>query len=92
MNDGMLWMSDRGNRPVEKKIAEALSYYRQKFGVEPTLCLAHPSEIPTDMQQVEGVTVRTDRIVLPMHFWIGVEREPSKSAGKSMLAVGMTAR
>lgn len=74
MDVGMLWFDD-GPAPLKEKVARAVTYYREKYGEKPTLCLVHPSTLNGSAGAVNGVEVRAAVTVLPHHFWIGVEEE-----------------
>ena len=75
MHTGMLWL-DNSQSALEKKIQKALDYYKNKYGRTPTLCLVHPSMMGEDVQ-IDGLTVRPYRPVLPGHLWIGIEEMQS---------------
>jgi len=81
MNVGMLWFDNDPKAGLSVKIARAASYYRAKYGRQPTLCFVHPSMLPAEVAQaspeqapfVAGeIEVRSSRSVLPNHFWIGI--------------------
>jgi hypothetical protein len=52
-----------------------MDYYHKKYGRKPDLCLVHPSMLETNQKQLEinKLTVRSYRPVLPGHIWIGIE-------------------
>lgn len=88
MNIGMLWFDNDPKAELYTKIERAASYYRSKYGKSPNLCFVHPSMLPASPSSGEdghqkdervkeafkssGVEVRSNRSVLPNHFWIGV--------------------
>ena len=94
MHTGMLWF-DNSQSTLAQKIQRAVDYYTKKYGRKPDLCLVHPSflssgngrpgaeKVETDLDNVNGVTVRPYRPVLPGHIWIGVEDKPSAEANKA---------
>lgn len=80
MHVGMLWFDNTPNIHLKAKIEKAVEYYRQKYHREPNLCLIHPAMMGSDkagfgklIDDIEGMTVRSYRPVLPGHLWIGVE-------------------
>ncbi len=81
MHVGMLWYDNTPNLALKAKIEKAIEYYRQKYGRQPNLCLIHPSMIEQGrpahekeiLNEVEGMTIRPYRPVLPGHLWIGIE-------------------
>jgi hypothetical protein len=83
MNVGMLWFDNDSKVSLERKVERAASYYRNKYGKSPTLCFVHPSMLPeayaaaedesqSRVYTTDGIEVRSNRSVLPNHFWIGV--------------------
>lgn len=74
MNTGMLWF-DNSQSPLTVKIQKAVDYYSKKYGHIPDLCLVHPSMLEKSQKQMEvnKLTVRPYRKVLPGHIWIGIE-------------------
>src|SRR4030042_5043567 len=87
MNVGMLWFDNDSKASLEGKVERAATYYRKKYGKSPTLCFVHPSMLPEGLPASEnevqsrvittdGIEVRSNRSVLPNHFWIGVNGFP----------------
>ncbi|MFM8321964.1 MAG: hypothetical protein ACKOC5_13705 [Chloroflexota bacterium] len=85
MNIGMLWFDNDPRAALDAKVQRAADYYRTKYGRKPTLCFVHPSMLPTPPESAApvepaeaaglvaaGVEVRSNRSVMPNHFWIGV--------------------
>lgn len=75
MNVGMLWYDNDPALPLPAKITRAAKHYAGKYGQQPDTCYLHPSMLADLPVQVEGVTVKTSRSMLPHHFWIGVNQE-----------------
>lgn len=72
MDIGMLWFDD-SSRSFAEKVRRAADYYKEKYGREPTLCLVNPETWDTAGEKSMPVEMRQARLVLPNHFWIGVE-------------------
>ena len=74
MHTGMLWF-DNSQTTLNAKIQKAVDYYQKKYGRNPDLCLVHPSMLDKNQRQLEinKLTVRPYRPVLPGHIWIGIE-------------------
>ena len=77
MHTGMLWF-DNSQTALNIKIQKAVEYYHKKYGRTPDLCLVHPSMLETQEKnqrtvEVNKLTVRPYRPVLPGHIWIGIE-------------------
>jgi hypothetical protein len=70
----MLWF-DNSQAALNTKIQKAVDYYHKKYGRIPDLCLVHPSMLEKNQKQLEinKLTVRPYRPVLPGHIWIGIE-------------------
>ena len=73
MHVGMLWFDDNPHLALNAKIEKAMQYYRRKYRREPNLCLIHPSMFGREKPEVEKMTIRPYRPVLPGHLWIGIE-------------------
>ena len=87
MNIGMLWFDNDQKAELKTKIERAATYYRNKYGKTPTVCFVHPSMLPNAPGSQEssgfksgGIEIRTNRSVLPNHFWIGVNGSNSANA------------
>ena len=79
MNVGMLWFDNNSKDSLDTKVGRAAAYYQQKYGKVPSLCFVHPSMLPEEKTEAKnkaystnGIEVRSNRSVLPNHFWIGV--------------------
>lgn len=77
MHTGMLWF-DNSQTALNIKIQKAVEYYHKKYGRTPDLCLVHPSMLEAQQKnqrtvEVNKLTVRPYRPVLPGHIWIGIE-------------------
>jgi hypothetical protein len=71
----MLWF-DNSQTALNIKIQKAVDYYHKKYGRTPDLCLVHPSMLDAQNQrqlEINKLTVRPYRPVLPGHIWIGIE-------------------
>ena len=75
MNTGLLWF-DNSQDPFAIKLQKAVDYYKKKYGRLPDLCLVHPKMLDGQDVNIEGLTVRPYRPVLPGHIWIGIEEMP----------------
>lgn len=73
MKVGMLWFDAEHGQTLESRLGRAAGYYRQKYGEQPNLCFLHPGAAPEgSLHPLHGLHLRTDKAVLPNHFWIGV--------------------
>jgi hypothetical protein len=73
----MLWF-DNSQTALNIKIQKAVDYYHKKYGRTPDLCLVHPSMLEAQEKnqrtvEINKLTVRPYRPVLPGHIWIGIE-------------------
>ena len=75
MSTGMLWF-DNSADTLTAKICKAADYYHKKYGRRPELCLVHPNMLKDQKLEIEGITVRPYRPVLPGHLWVGIEEQP----------------
>ena len=89
MKIGMLWFDNDPKADLKIKIERAASYYSKKYGQSPNLCFIHPSMASNGNGNGHGngngksepgtasIEIRTNRSVLPNHFWIGIaESQP----------------
>ena len=77
MHTGMLWV-DNSQTALAIKIQKAVDYYQEKYGLSSDLCLVHPSMLDASEKnqrqlEINNLTVRPYRPVLPGHMWIGIE-------------------
>ena len=79
METGMLWFDNDKKSTLEKKVARAAAYYKNKYGQMPNLCFVHPNLLPPERQEVKAgrVEVRGSETMLPNYFWIGVNHDHS---------------
>ena len=69
--EALLWRM--GSQPTfEKSVSEAITRYRMRFGVMPTLVLANPAEVPAAGMVVDGVPVMSDKETLIRHLYVGI--------------------
>ena len=73
MHTGMLWFDNNSTTALTLKIEKALAYFRKKYGREPNLILVNPSMLKDEKPDIEKITVRSYRPVLPGHLWVGIE-------------------
>ncbi|MCX7976266.1 MAG: hypothetical protein N2646_04250 [Bellilinea sp.] len=79
MNIGMLWFDNDQKTDLIAKIKRAADYYEKKYGVRPDVCFVHPSMVNEDTIQRNGIVIKTNRRILPNHFWLGVQDQSVKS-------------
>ena len=72
MEIGMLWYDD-SPLALKDRVKQAASYYSEKYGQKPNLCLVHPDMLKSDEGKTNGVVIRKGKGVMPGHFWIGVD-------------------
>ena len=73
MKTGMLWFDNDPKTDLEAKIVKAARYYQNKYGQHPNLCFVHPSMLPENAPPPHGMEVRSNRMILPNHLWIGIQ-------------------
>ncbi len=92
MEIGMLWYDD-STRSLDDKVRRAAEFYSEKYGRQPTLCLVNPATWDKPDAKSLGIEVRQARLVLPNHFWIGVDEEarPGRAARPRQARPGQAA-
>ena len=71
MKIGSLWF-DNSKDSLHIKLKRAVEFYEKKYGQKPNAVYVNPKEDVTGLP-LEGITVRTNRSVLPNHYWIGLD-------------------
>ena len=72
MRIGMLWFDNEPKKSTADKVLGAARYYHQKYGATATLAYVHPN---MGKAEIEGITVKFSKEILPNHVWIGVEKQ-----------------
>lgn len=67
---GMMWFDNDPKTSSREKCLRAMYYYLKKYGSRPNLVIVHPSVAITE---IENVTIKVSRSVMPNHFWIGMD-------------------
>lgn len=77
MKIGLLWYDD-SQVDLAIKVREAAQRYEEKFGEPPNRCYVNPASIPQGAKafSLNGIQVLTCSLVLPNHFWVGVQETP----------------
>ena len=81
MNVGMLWFDNDPKTDLVSKVKQAVTYYNKKYGKTPNICFVHPSMTSKERQKAGKVEIRKNGLVLPHHFWIGVNGKKTPQAG-----------
>ncbi len=75
MDIGMLWFDNDAKTDLPAKVSRAATYYEQKYGRIPDLCYVHPSMMSKKKSSSGNIKIKTNPIVLPNHFWIGINSQ-----------------
>ena len=75
MDIGMLWMDDGRGRSLDSRVREAAASYQEQYGVAPSICMVHESELKGGMYTVGEIRLESSKRLLPNYFWIGREAE-----------------
>jgi hypothetical protein len=87
MEVGMLWYDDDAKRQLSDKVARAVEFYRNKYGVQPTECYVHPGMLSNgEPTMAAGVRLRPHRTVNKNHFWLGVGKGSAGSDARGRRA------
>ena len=71
---GMLWFNNDSTMAEPAKIAAAVKYYLNKYGIAADLVYVHPAQgVPAGDLNLGStcVTIKHSRSVMPNHYWIG---------------------
>ena len=75
----MLWF-DESDRSLKDRVQDAATYYADKYGQAPTLCVVHPSMMNGEGDEMGELQLHKARSVMPNHFWVGID-EKSNGGG-----------
>lgn len=83
MEIGMLWFDNDKQVDLLTKVKRAAKYYEEKYGRTPNICFVHPTMVLNDGQDATQtstnstkiIELRTSKLVLPNHFWIGINSQ-----------------
>ena len=69
---GLLWYNSKLMQDYDKALDEVRAYYYQKYNKTGNVVIyVHPSCVQST--QLQGITIKGTRSVLPNHMWIGQE-------------------
>lgn len=80
MNLGMMWFDNDPQTDLPQKIERAASFYHQKYGETPTLCMINPKMVEGSKIAKCSLDVKTNQSILHHHLWIGVAVEKENQA------------
>jgi len=72
MGPGMLWLDNEPEIDLYHKIAKAVFYYQNKYGLKPDLCFVHPSILPRKTQISMDIQIKPNPTLRPDHLWLGI--------------------
>ena len=75
MEQGMLWFDDDKHSELPQKVEQAAAYYRKKYGQMPNMCYINPKMLPKKGEKIAKVALKASPVILPHHFWIGVDED-----------------
>lgn len=88
MKVGMLWFDGDRSIDLSSRIKRAATYYHEKYGRMPNLCILHPTTSgETTLERVAGLVVQTNASVLPDHFWLGIEEQSHSTQSEAWISV-----
>ncbi len=74
MKSGLLWYDASAN-PIDRKIADAVKRYQEKFGVAPNTCFVNDKDYRAESSLPAHIHVAAKRTILPNHVWVGVSSD-----------------
>jgi len=70
----LLWRM-AGQPTFELNVGEAITRYRMRFGVMPTMVTANAADVPAGCTEVDGVMVMVDKETLIKHLCVGMAKK-----------------
>ncbi|MGE5140029.1 MAG: hypothetical protein ACM3JD_11245 [Rudaea sp.] len=74
MKSGLLWY-DASASPIDRKIADAVKRYKEKFGVAPNTCFVNDKDFKPDATMPPQLRIAAKHTILPNHVWVGVSEK-----------------
>jgi hypothetical protein len=71
MKIGLYWY-DNSKSPLIEKLEGAVSYYKEKYGKEPTLAMVNPKDNTIGLYNCNGVIIENSKSIQINHIWIGI--------------------
>ncbi len=80
MKQGLVWYDNDPKKTLDVKMIEAVKRFREKYGIEPTVCYVNPAEL--DHARRTGGKLRLIKAaqVLPNHLWLEIEEQTKRPA------------
>lgn len=66
------WFDD-GNRPLDQKIRDGATAYRERFQMTARVVLVSPGTAAQIGERLDGLLVRAMEYIRPHNFWFGEE-------------------
>ncbi len=70
MKSGLLWY-DASASPIDRKIADAVRRYQEKFGVSPNTCFVNDKDFKPETE-LPHLRIAAKQTILPNHVWVGL--------------------
>jgi hypothetical protein len=74
MKQGWLWYDNDPKKPLDEKLTEAALRYKQKFGIEPTVCYVNPAHLDSKGSSKGKVKLISASTVMPNYFWLEIDK------------------
>lgn len=74
MKQGWLWYDNDPKKPLDEKLTEAALKYKEKFGIEPTVCYVNPAHLDSKESSKGKVKLISASTVMPNYFWLEIDK------------------
>lgn len=73
MKSGLLWYDASAN-PIDRKIADAVKRYQEKFGTAPNTCFVNEKDFKPETA-LPHLRIAARQTILPNHVWVGISEK-----------------
>ncbi len=74
MKRGWLWYDSDPKKSLDAKLTEAALRYKEKFGMEPTVCYINPAHLDSKESARGSLKVISTSAVSPNYLWLELEK------------------
>ncbi len=88
MQVGMLWFDGDNQLDLYTRIERAATYYKDKYGRTPNLCVVHPATFNKEtVERAVNLEIRSSITVQPNYFWLGIKERKLRAIDKPRATV-----
>jgi hypothetical protein len=74
MTTGMIWFDNDPQKNINEKIRNAIKYYQNKFGSQPTICYINPKLQEKFLESEQEIEISFNNNLSPDYIWVGLRQ------------------